>query len=115
MRRSGHAAASVTDLVQDMKRLIKVSVVLAGYVAALLGACAASYVRGLLTPNDPASGGMQAFTDVSFFLAVLFILALVPTAVALWFLRRFEKLWTAFAVASLAVAATGPVAASPAT
>jgi hypothetical protein len=97
-----------------MNRLAKPSVVLVGYAAALLGACAAVYVRELLTEDDPAqaSAGMQAFADVAFFVGVFGALALAPTALALHFLRRFDTFWAALSIASLALAATGPVAAA---
>jgi hypothetical protein len=89
----------------------KLGAVLAGYLAALLAAGAAAYVRLLLVPNDQASGGMQAFGDLLFFLGILGILALVPTAVGLFWLRPIGKFWLVFSFAALALAATGPVAA----
>jgi hypothetical protein len=46
------------------------------------------------------------------FLAVFGFVAIFPTGLALYFLRRFERLWTAFAMTSLTVALIGPVAAA---
>jgi hypothetical protein len=96
-----------------MSRRYKLGVVLGGYAAALLVACAATYVRAAIEARiDPvqASGGMQAFGDSLLFVGLFGFLALIPTALALYFLRPFEKFWTVFSVASLAIAATGPVA-----
>jgi hypothetical protein len=97
-----------------MKGLLKLGLILGGYAAALLLTCAAFYVCGLLTRNDPsqASAGMQAFADLILFLGMFGVLALAPTALALYFLRPFEKFWTVFSPVSLAFAATGPVAAA---
>jgi hypothetical protein len=97
-----------------MSRRYKLGVVLGGYVAALLVACATTYVHAAIEARiDPAqaSGGMQAFGDSLLFVGLFGFLALIPTALALYFLRPFEKFWTVFSVASLAIAATGPVAA----
>jgi len=97
-----------------MNRLLKLGLILAGYAAALLLTCAAFYVRGLLTRNDTsqASAGMQAFGELILFVGMFGVLALAPTALALFFLRPFEKFWTVFSLVSLAFAATGPVAAA---
>jgi len=97
-----------------MSRISKVGVVLGGYAGALLAAFAASYIRGHFTRYDPsqASGGMQAFGDFIFFAGLFAFLSLLPTALAFYFLRPFEKFWTVFSIASLALAATGPLAAA---
>jgi hypothetical protein len=97
-----------------MNRLLKLALVLVGYIAALLLTCAFFYVRGLLTRNDTsqASAGMQAFADLILFVGMFGFLSLVPTALALYFLRSWEKFWTVFSFACLAFAATGPVAAA---
>jgi hypothetical protein len=94
-----------------MSRLYKLLVILAGYAAALLVSFAAFYVWRKINPSPDASGGMQAFGDSLGFLGLFGLLALIPTALALFFLRPFEKFWTAFSIACLALAATGPVAA----
>jgi len=94
-----------------VNRRAKLGAVLAGYLAALLAAGAAAFVRQFLIPNDPASGGMQAFGDLLFFLGIFGVLALVPTAVGLFWLRPIGKFWLVFSLAALALAATGPVAA----
>jgi hypothetical protein len=80
---------------------------------ALLAACAAVYYRLLHTqgPEAQASAGMYAFGDLIIFVAVFGGLALFPTGLALYFLRPFKKFWTVLSTASLALAATAPVAA----
>jgi len=94
-------------------KLLKLGLVLAGYVAALLLTCAFFLVREWLMPKDAsqASAGMQAFADVMLFFAMFGFLSLVPTGLALFFLRRAERLWTVFSFACLAFAVTGPAAA----
>jgi hypothetical protein len=72
-----------------MSRLVRLGVVLAGYVAAVLAACAAVDVRQLHTQGEhvQASAGMYAFGDALLFLAVFGFAALFPTGLALHFLR----------------------------
>jgi hypothetical protein len=95
-----------------MTRFTKTGVVLAGYAGALLVTCVAFYIYVLLRKDaGQTSGGMQAFGDALLFVGVFCVLALIPTALALYFLRPFEKFWSVFSIASLALAATGPVAA----
>jgi len=96
-----------------MNRLLKLGLVLAGYAAALLLTCAFFYVRGLLMPQDTsqASGGMQDFADLLLFLGMFGTLSLVPTGLALYFLRKSLKFWTVFSVLSPAFALTGLVSA----
>jgi hypothetical protein len=63
--------------------------VTAGYVAAFLMASAAVAIRVASTsgPDAQASSGMYAFGDALLFVAVCGVAALVPTGVALFFLR----------------------------
>ena len=94
-----------------MSRSYKLVVVLAGYAAALLVACAIFYVLTRIKASQDANGGMQAFGDSLLFLGLLGFFALMPTALALYFLRQSAKFWPWFSVACLALATTGPVAA----
>ncbi len=95
-----------------MNRLSKTGVVLGGYAGALLVTWAVFYIYVFMRKDiGPASGGMQAFGDSLLFAGMFGLLALIPTALALYYLRPFKKFWTVFSIASLAVAATGPVAA----
>jgi hypothetical protein len=95
-----------------MTRLSKLGVVLAGYVAAFLVASVAFYVLTRFRVQPDASGGMQAFGDSLLFIGLFAVLALVPSALAFYFLRPFPNFWTALSVASMALAVTGPVAAA---
>lgn len=95
-----------------MNRISKAGAVFVGYAGALLVTWAAFYIYVLMRKDTgPASGGMQAFGDLLLFVGLFGVLALIPTALALYFLRPFQKFWSAISIASLAVAATGPVAA----
>jgi hypothetical protein len=104
------SARSVWDGGDGLSRFYKLGVVLVGYAAALLASYAVCYVLQRLHPGPDPSGGMQAFGDMLLFLGIFGFLALFPTALALHFLRPVEKFWTVFSIASLALAATGPVA-----
>jgi len=96
-----------------MKPLVKALVVLAGYAAAFLAACAAVYVRQLNTQGTDAqaSAGMYAWGDAMLFGAVFGGVALFPTGLGLYFLRPLRVFWTLLAIAALALAVTGPVCA----
>jgi len=95
-----------------MKGLGKVVLVLGGYVVALaVAAVAVALWHEQTSRADPqASAGMYAFGEFLFFFQVFGLMALVPTGFGLYFLRPFERFWTALSVASLAIAATSPVA-----
>jgi len=97
--------------VYSWKPLLKALAVLAGYSAALFAACAAVYVRQLNFQGTDiqADAGMYAFGDSLLFVAVFGGVALFPTGLGLYFLRPLPVFWTILAIASLALAATGPV------
>lgn len=80
-----------------------------GYGAAFLLASAAVAIRLAATsgPEAQASSGMYAFGDAVLFVVVFGVLALLPTAAALFFLRPHRRFWTVLAPAALALAATG--------
>ena len=64
-----------------MKRLVKICVVLAGYVAAYLAAYGAYNLAVLREQSDPlayASTGMYAFGEITTFAAVFGFVALFP-------------------------------------
>jgi len=94
-----------------MTRLSRLGLVFAGYGMALLVAIAAFYLLSWLRMHQDASGGMQAFGDSLLIIGLFGILALVPTALAFYFLRSSGIFWNVFSIASLAFAATGAVAA----
>jgi hypothetical protein len=95
-----------------MRPLLKVGVVLAGYVGAFLLASAVVAVRVALTsgPDAQASSGMYAFGDAALGVAVFFMVGLIPTGLALFFLRPVRRFWTLLATGCLVVAGTGAVA-----
>jgi hypothetical protein len=92
-----------------MKGLVKSAAVLAGYLIAGFVACAAVAVRISHTngPDAQASAGMYAFGDGLLFLAVFGTLALLPTGMALFFLRPYRLFWPLLSLGTLALAATG--------
>jgi hypothetical protein len=95
-----------------MSGLIKSGVVLAGYAVAWFVASAALAVRVANTsgPDAQASAGMYAFGDAILFIAVFGVVGLIPTGLALLFLRPYRWFWTLLSIAALAVAATGVAA-----
>ena len=97
-----------------MNGFVKFGVVLAGYVMAVVAASAAVEVRLLHTqgPEAQASAGMYAFGDALLFLAVFGVAAVLPTGLALYYLRPYRWFWTALSIAALAIAVTGLLAAS---
>ncbi len=97
-----------------MRPAVKVGVVAAGYLAAFLVAAGAVAIRIAATsgPDAQAASGMYAFGDAVLFVAVFGLLALVPTAVALYWLRPYRRFWTGLAGVALAVAATGAAGAA---
>lgn len=90
-----------------MNRLTQLSVVFGGYAIAAGVACAALYLRQL-SPDatDQASSGMSAFGDLLLCVGLFGVLALIPTGLALYFLRPFEPFWTAASLGSVVLAAT---------
>ena len=78
-----------------MRPLLKVGVVAIGYIAAILIASGAVAIRLAFTsgPEADASSGMCAFGDALLFVTVFGIVALVPAALALVFLRPYRRFW----------------------
>lgn len=97
-----------------MKAVVKFGIVVAGYVTAALAASGAVVVRIANTsgPDAQASAGMYAFGDGLLFIAVFSAVALVPTGLALWFLRPFRWFWMAVSVTAVMIAVTAILAAS---
>jgi len=95
-----------------MGRAGKVGLVIGGYVAAIVASVAAGKLydwRMSKMPYD-TSGGMYAAGEAMSSLAVFFVVALVPTLLALWFVRRHETFWNVVAVGSLSFAAVSLLA-----
>ena len=97
-----------------MKALVKFGAVLAGYAVAVLVAGVAVEVRVAHTsdPDAQASAGMYAFGDGLLFVAVFSAVALLPTGLALFFLRPYRWFWTALSITGLPIAVTGVLAVS---
>ena len=95
-----------------MTNASKTGVVLGGYAAALFVTYAVFHVYVLMRKEiDPSGGGMQAFGDFILLLGLFGVLALIPTALGLYYLRPFARFWPLVSYVSLAIAAMGPVAA----
>ena len=95
--------------VQVSEPWLKVGVVAGGYVVDSLVASAAVAIRLASTsgPDAQAASGMYAFGDLILVVAVFGVVALVPTAAALFFLRPYRPFWTVLAVSGFGVAVTG--------
>lgn len=95
-----------------MNSYAKTGTVLAGYAGAFAAALIAVEQRLRANAGNPdAQGGMQAFGDGLLFLYVFGLVALLPTALALFYLRERQQFWRALSVGALALAATGLAAA----
>ena len=95
-----------------MNRRAKAGVVTAGYIAAIVAGVVAGWMydaRAARLPYD-TSGGMYAGGQMMTSLAAFLVVALAPTLLALWFLRRHEPFWNGVAVASLGFAGAGLLA-----
>jgi hypothetical protein len=90
----------------------KVALVVTGYVVAVLVAAGvvAVYVALTDSPDRQASSGMYAFGDAALWVAVVGTVGLLPTGLALFFLRPVRPFWTLLAAVGLGVAATGAAA-----
>jgi hypothetical protein len=95
-----------------MVRRTKIALVLGGYALAVVAAVVAGglYDAWAARQTFDTSGGMYAGGQLLQALGAFLLVALAPTALALWFLRGNELFWNAVAVAALAFAATGLVA-----
>jgi len=102
-----------------MNRWIKLGIVLAGYVLAFVTSffMTALYDREFSPEDNQTMGGMIAGGEMMYSSAVFLLLSLVPTALALWFLRSSRRFWSAFSSAGLIFAIVGlaAVLAAPAT
>lgn len=95
-----------------MTRGMKLGMVAAGYALAVFAGVMASLlynVRMSAMPYD-TSGGMYAGGELLSVLGVFLVAALVPTLLALWFLRDNATVWRAIAIASVAFACAGLLA-----
>ena len=95
-----------------MSRWTKVGVVIAGYAAAFVAGGVAAWLYNARVSAQPfdTSGGMYAGGEMMCTLAAFLVVSLVPTLLALWFLRGHKRFWNAVAVASVAFAGAGQLA-----
>ena len=96
-----------------MSRWAKIGLVVAGYVAAIAAGAGAGWlydVRMSELPYD-TSGGMYAGGQLLASLGAFFVVSLVPTVLALWFLRRHHGFWNTVAIVSVGFALSGLVSA----
>ena len=97
---------------RTIRTIAKPGIVIAGYVAAVIIATVAVNLRFLhQSAQAQNSPGMYAWGDLILFLEVYGLVAIVPTALALYFLRPIRTFWTAFSIGALAFAVTGSLAA----
>jgi hypothetical protein len=90
----------------------RVGLIFGGYLAAFLLTSGVVWVYVFRTsgPDRQAYGAMYAFGDTLVFLAVFGLLSLVPTALALFFLRRARGFWVAASAVALLIAGTSVAA-----
>ena len=87
-----------------MTRLGRLTAVLGGYAVALGVAIAVVVLRTLTVGAEArASSGMVAFGETILFGGVFGLLAVVPTALALYFLRGYQPLWVTASRSSIAL------------
>jgi hypothetical protein len=91
-----------------MKPIVKVGLVVAGYVIAVAMATAAVVCHLIVLggPAGSAGGGMNAFGDGLLFLAIFGVAAVPPTVAAFFFLRPYPAFWRGFSVMALVFACT---------
>lgn len=81
-----------------MSRWVKVGMVQAGYALAFVASTltVAIYDRGFSPADNQAMGGMIVGGETIYGTGVFFLASLVPTELALWFVRRHRPTWSAF-------------------
>jgi hypothetical protein len=93
---------------RTIRTLAKWGVVIAGYAAACLIANAAVNARLLrMSAQAQDSPGMYAWGDLILIFEVFGLGAIIPTGLALYFLRPIQGFWIVFSIAALAFALTG--------
>jgi len=92
-----------------MSRWAKWGMVLAGYALALVAStvAVAIYDRRFSPADNQAMGGMIAGGEMIYGTGVFVLASLVPTGLALWFVRRHRPTWSAFSTVCLVFAVAG--------
>lgn len=95
-----------------MKALAKVGLVGAGYIGAfaIAWAVVAVHIATTQGPDRRDYAAMFDFGDTLLFLGMFGLAAVLPTGVALFFLRPYRWFWRALSIAALVMAATAAVA-----
>lgn len=95
---------------QPLAPSTRIGVVVVGYFLAAAVAFLAVLLRQhFMDPADAlASSGMHAWGDVMMFVEVFCIVGLVPTTLALFWLRAVPRFWRGLAFVAVVVALTGP-------
>ena len=93
--------------------IVRVAVVVGGYIAALGVASAAVAINVAATsgPDRQGASGMYAFGDSMLFLGVFGVAAIPATGAALYFLRSSRGFWRPLSVVGLVIAGTAVAAA----
>jgi hypothetical protein len=96
-----------------MSRWTKPALVLAGYGLAFAASilAVALYDRRFSPTDNQTMGSMIAGGEMMYGAAVFGLVSLVPTGLALWFLRGRRRFWSVFSVAGLVFAVAGLAAA----
>src|SRR5262245_65292824 len=94
-----------------MNCLLKLADVLGGYALALLASIVVVmlYDRRFSPADNQTMGGMIAGGEMMLGIGVFLLVAIAPTGLALWWLRRHRPTWSAFSLAGLAFAGFGLV------
>src|ERR1700680_3888772 len=88
---------------------VHLGLIVLGYAAVLALSAAWLYLRHLQALYDPASaGGMYAFGDLILYLFLAFLF-MIPTALLVWFLARFEGPYKTYSQLLLVLSVTAPV------
>jgi hypothetical protein len=92
-----------------MKPWKKVGIVLAGYGLALIASVVSVviYDSHFTAADNQTSGGMIAGAELIYGTGVFLLVALAPTGLALWFVRKSRPVWTWFTGLGLAFAVLG--------
>jgi hypothetical protein len=92
-----------------MKPWMKVGIVFAGYCLALIASVAfvAIYDAHFTAADNQTSGGMIAGAELIYGTGIFLLVALAPTGLALWFVRKSRWVWPWFTGLGIAFAILG--------
>ena len=92
-----------------MQRWMKVGIVVAGYGLAFITSVAfvAIYDRHFTAADNQTMGGMIAGAEMIYGTGIFLLVALAPTSLALWWMRKSRPVWVWFTSVGLAFAILG--------